>query len=490
MVGLVDYADDSAGRSGSGWRRSLAISWSGSGRAKVSRIFQPCFRAVRMKGRGTARAWLGGSRVTPAIQCQVFSSMRFHGTTSLVPRWWEEVAPVNEPPVDGHPRLFQRISEGTHAGEEPRHDGAAGLRLGKDEPRSPIDDEVDFGARRAIMPQAGLYGAMRDRLEDLHRHPALEDLSPQRVVTKFLRRTDAQEVAGQPRIQKVELGRLDLALPDVAAVGGSAKYEEAGLHDRQPSPDRIVPDTGIGRQRRQIHLRRSASRRQPQEGGERVEVRDVPQGPYIAFHVRRRVVAQPGIGRDPTVVDPRIRARPQRLQQIRRRPAEAPELIEPEREQMENADPTRERLAHGIGQSEVLRSRQHEPAGRGVLVHLGLQVGGKVRCPLYFVDHRAAPVLPEEPAGIFPGVCAQVKTLKRDVGPVRKHGATQGGLAGLPGAGEGDHRIVAQSLAQLHTEVAINDGHGRVSAALSRARALERYDPIQHDQMCAYCQSE
>lgn len=48
MVPLGGYPDDSAGWGGAGARRSLGMSRSGSGWARVGRMFQSGFRAVRI----------------------------------------------------------------------------------------------------------------------------------------------------------------------------------------------------------------------------------------------------------------------------------------------------------------------------------------------------------------------------------------------------------------------------------------------------------
>ena len=55
VVGLGGCLQDSVGRGGTGSRRSLGMSWSGSGWVRVARVFRPCYRALRMTVRRVAK---------------------------------------------------------------------------------------------------------------------------------------------------------------------------------------------------------------------------------------------------------------------------------------------------------------------------------------------------------------------------------------------------------------------------------------------------
>ena len=101
---------------------------------------------------------------------------------------------------------------------------------------------------------------MGDSLEDFGRNPALEDRAAQRMVTQLRGGPDAEQVTHQPRIQKVQLWRLDLALSQVAPVRGHPNCQEARLQNRQPGTNGVVSDPDIARQSGQANFRRGTPR--------------------------------------------------------------------------------------------------------------------------------------------------------------------------------------------------------------------------------------
>ena len=69
--------------------------------------------------------------------------------------------------------------------------------------------------------------------------PRLRTIEHRATGTTY-RFVDSQEVTQEPRVEEVELGRLDHLLPDAAMPGGQAEANVACLQHRQPGPGRVM----------------------------------------------------------------------------------------------------------------------------------------------------------------------------------------------------------------------------------------------------------
>lgn len=339
--------------------------------------------------------------------------------------------------------------------ERIRGDGGARLGFGQHEARRRIQNEVDFDAALlAQVEERGRLPAMDARLVDLRRDPGLEDRAAQRVVDELIRGADAQEVAREPGVEEVQLGGLDHLGGDAAMPGGQAKDQEARLEDRQPRPGGVVRDAGVGGERGEVeHLRGSAGA-QPQEGREGVQVADVEDLAHVALDVGGDVVGQPAVGGDLPVVDARIAAPPQGVEEVLRRGGEAPQLVEAERQEVQHAGSSRQGLRDGLRQAEVLRPGEDEPPVLRAGIDVDLEVAEQIGRVLDFVDDRAGGMLCQEAARVGGGELALVERFERHVRLVREGRPAQRGLAGLARPGHGDHRIVGRQGAQARFEVA------------------------------------
>ena len=80
-----------------------------------------------------------------------------------------------------------------------------------------------------------------------------------------------------------------------------------------------------------------------------------------------------------------------------------------------------------------MRTREDPAAGLWIRVDEDLQVGKEVRDALHFVDDCPFGKLAQEASGVLRGESAYIRSFKRRVRMLRKHGCAQGGLAALRG---------------------------------------------------------
>lgn len=111
---------------------------------------------------------------------------------------------------------------------------------------SPIDEQIDLGpARLPIVKQIRLHAVVNDGLVDLRDDPAFEDSPAQRMKAKLLRGLDPQQVAGQPRVEEVQLARFDDLFADVGVPGRQPVYQIAGFQHGHPRAHGAVRDPGV-----------------------------------------------------------------------------------------------------------------------------------------------------------------------------------------------------------------------------------------------------
>lgn len=82
---------------------------------------------------------------------------------------------------------------------------------------------------------------------------------------------------------------------------------------------------------------------------------------------------------------------------------------------MKDPDPSSERLRDSLGQSEVLRPREHEPPGLGIGIDLHLHVGEQVGSTLHLVEDHRRGILGQKRSGVIDGELSYVERLERYV---------------------------------------------------------------------------
>jgi hypothetical protein len=97
------------------------------------------------------------------------------------------------------------------------------------------------------------------------------------------------------------------------------------------------------------------------------------------------------------------------------------------------------------------------------MVHQGLNEGQQVGRVLDFIENNRAVQSGEKPPRILPCEVPLIEGLQREVAVRGKGGSHQGGLAGPPRAGEGDHRIVAGIAEQVVCEEPVFWGRAHIS---------------------------
>ena len=97
-------------------------------------------------------------------------------------------------------------------------------------------------------------------------------------------------------------------------------------------------------------------------------------------------------------------------------------------------------LGYALHEKEVLGACQNISARLASLIHVGLDIGKKVRSALNLVEHHSSVKTSQEGSRILHCLRPVIRTLQGDIGVLGKHVSDQGGLARLPGANHGDHR--------------------------------------------------
>lgn len=108
----------------------------------------------------------------------------------------------------------------------------AGFGFTGDQAVAGLQQKVDLGtAGFAIVVQGRLMPTVGVVLVEFADHPAFEDGATQRVMPQFAGIADAEQVAGQPGIEKMQLGALDQLFADIAVPGGGQHHHETRLED-------------------------------------------------------------------------------------------------------------------------------------------------------------------------------------------------------------------------------------------------------------------
>lgn len=334
-------------------------------------------------------------------------------------------------------------------------DGRPGFALHAPDIGSSIHEQVDLGT--AGLPQVvegGRETPVGVRLVNLRGHPRLEDRAAQRMRREVRSAPDTEQTADAAGVHPVDLRRPDGPLARVPRPCRQAEDEEARFEDRQPGAGRVVGHARVRAEAGEVQLLGGPPGEEAHEGVQRLELTDREQATHVALQVGLDVVADPAARGDGLVMNAWKAPREQGLKEILRRAGEAAELVDGERQQVHDCRAPREGLRHRPRLPEVLRAGQDPPSRSGIVVDLGLEVGEQVGCVLDLVENGAVRVIGEETPRVRAGVGPIVDPLEVDVRLARKDVASEGGLAGLPGPGDGDDRVLPRNPGQDDGEVA------------------------------------
>ena len=162
----------------------------------------------------------------------------------------------------------------------------------------------------------------------------------------MFRSADAQQLAYEPRVHPVDLGRLDETLSWVARPGGQAKHEDARLEDREPGTRRVVRNAGVRAKIGQVELLGGATRQKSHERGECLEVSHREQSAHVALKVGLNVVGQPAVCGNALIVYAREAAGDQSGEQVDGGIAKTPQLVDRQRQQVKDSRPPGQGLGY------------------------------------------------------------------------------------------------------------------------------------------------
>ena len=294
--------------------------------------------------------------------------------------------------------------------------------------------------------------------EKLVDHQVLEQTAPQIMGVELVDVADFEQRAGQPRVVKVEFGRLDEPLGEIVVVGPQEVENVALLQDRKPRIDGRRRYAALDGQRSLVEQLTDSSGAQLDEPPEFRQVADRFHLPHVAFDVGFDVV-RIVVGRfDLPVVQARVGALEDfGVDGCRSDPGGA-HLLMRKGQQGQNPDAPGQRLIDGLHQFGVLRPSEDVHAGLPFVVGMGLEIGEQARDALHLVDDGPGGVGGDESAGIFGGEGAVVQVFQRDAVIVRKGHLGKGRFAGLPGAGDGHKGVFCSELPQLVGQGSVNHG--------------------------------
>ena len=202
---------------------------------------------------------------------------------------------------------------------------------------------------------------------------------------------------------------------------------------------------GVGSQRRQVEFLRGPARDQPQKRGEGGQAGHLQRLAHVPLDVGLGVARDPVVRRKVAVAYPRVAARPNHgpefvVDGTARAYGEAANLLQAKGQEVQRGDPAGKGLADRFGQAKMLRSGEHEATGRGVLVHLALQVGEQARRPLHFVEDDGTGMPGQKAPRVGFGELANVQRLQADVVVAGEARPAKSRLPGLTRTGDGHDR--------------------------------------------------
>src|SRR5437867_4165719 len=222
--------------------------------------------------------------------------------------------------VDQHPLLVavaRQVRPPAQTVHRVGGNGEARLHLDGQQPIAEINEEVNFVPRRvAPEEKRRLPAGVLESLDDLAGDERLEDGPTQRVTLEHIGAVDTQQVARQPRVQKVQPRALPQALAEAGVVGRQERHDEADAQGRQPLPGGGLADTGVLGEGREVQLLSRPRRDEPHEPLECVEVEDPEDVPQVSLDIGPVVIGQPAVRRQVLVVDPRVEAGPEGRPQL------------------------------------------------------------------------------------------------------------------------------------------------------------------------------
>ena len=150
-------------------------------------------------------------------------------------------------------------------------------------------------------------------LQRLYHHHVLEQRASKRMRGDLFHMLDADEMAGEAHIVKIELRRLDQPLANIGVERRQPESDIARLQHLDPIAGGGVADAGVGAKRHRVRQLSDASGAQADESLKARQIANLTQAAHVAFDVGLEVVAQ-GLPRlEPLVVDSRIESRVQNL---------------------------------------------------------------------------------------------------------------------------------------------------------------------------------
>ena len=131
--------------------------------------------------------------------------------------------------------LVKEVIKPSEVPEEILVDRSAGFHFPEDNPGPRVYDQIDFESLGLpVVEQPRVETLMHSALEELSHNPALENLAFKRMVPELFRGPDSKQNTDETRVEKVELGRLDLLLPEVPSPSGNPRDQEARLQHGEP----------------------------------------------------------------------------------------------------------------------------------------------------------------------------------------------------------------------------------------------------------------
>ena len=276
--------------------------------------------------------------------------------------------------------------------------------------------QVDFVAT-VVAPEGELRldAAVVAGLCQFRDHEVLEYGAVHGVAGQFFGAVDLQQVAEQPGVEEIELRALGQALVEVLVVRLQAEDDEARLQHGEPAPRRLVADAAVVAEAGEVEQLADAASAEQNEQAERFEVADLGERANVALQVGLEVQRRPLERIQAAVVNRRVEPahgvrRPgsrsglrgrggSHLLGVAQRPAL--QLGQGEGQQMGDVDAPGQALGDALQQQEVLRTGEHELAGRAAFVRRHLHIGEEVRHLLHFVqNHRARRSAPGIRAGL------------------------------------------------------------------------------------------
>ena len=190
------------------------------------------------------------------------------------------------------------------------------------------------------------------------------------------------------------------------------------------------------------------ARQQLHECFKLAEVLDIQHLAHILLHIGREVIAVKVLRIKRCVVKTRHEAGIEVLISLQCN-AGGSHLGNGERQQLQNTGTPGQRLRNSGPQSRLMAAGQDILPIAFVFIHCGLNEAQQLRDALDFIEDDRRCVALQKSPGVGLGHLPDIEILQTDVPVLRERHLCKGSLAGLPGAGNRDHRIHGGQLEQL-----------------------------------------